>query len=149
MNDKTLRSKLIRLAHANPAVRKDLLPLLTKQAAEGLSLKKQYEEVERAYAKTVFAELTKRFQDMGQTVFRPIAPHARWEIRRRHSFADVFVLVEQDGYRDRLTYSLRVTRDEGRPLVDKDIYDWIMVSPEQMAEEIAAKVQAVCLKADI
>lgn len=29
----TLRSKLIRLAHANPSMRDDLLPLLTKQAA--------------------------------------------------------------------------------------------------------------------
>jgi len=33
MNDKQLRSKLIRLAHANPKLRADLLPLLTKQAA--------------------------------------------------------------------------------------------------------------------
>lgn len=35
MNDMNLRTKLIRLAHANPAVRKEVLPLLTKQAIEG------------------------------------------------------------------------------------------------------------------
>lgn len=34
-----LRSKLIRLAHAKPELRKDLLPLLAKSAASGIDLK--------------------------------------------------------------------------------------------------------------
>lgn len=36
MKDKQLRAKLIRLAHANPPLRKDLLPLLTKRAADSM-----------------------------------------------------------------------------------------------------------------
>ncbi len=35
MSDETLRSKLIRLAHENPNLRPDLLPLLSKQGSEG------------------------------------------------------------------------------------------------------------------
>ena len=36
MSDKSLRSKIIRLAHAKPELRKDLLPLLTKKAGDDI-----------------------------------------------------------------------------------------------------------------
>lgn len=38
MSDKTLRSRIIRLAHARPELRSDLLPLLTKRAGRGRTL---------------------------------------------------------------------------------------------------------------
>lgn len=38
MNEKELRSKLIRLAHAKPEIRKDLLPVLRKHAARKINV---------------------------------------------------------------------------------------------------------------
>ncbi len=45
----TLRSKLIKLAHSNPEVRKDLLPLLKREASSvnGMDPAKTYAELQR------------------------------------------------------------------------------------------------------
>jgi len=53
MNDKHLRSKLIRLAHQNPKMRADILPLLvkTKQAAAAVNPAKD----ENKFVKTLMA----------------------------------------------------------------------------------------------
>lgn len=60
MSDNNLRNKLIRIAHANPELRKDLLPLIQKKALDdgflGKSqLKKHQHELYKAVEKTIQA----------------------------------------------------------------------------------------------
>ena len=44
MSDKSLRNKIIRLAHANPELRKDLLPLLNNKKANQKFVGETYQE---------------------------------------------------------------------------------------------------------
>ena len=62
MNDKQLRSKLIRLAHAKPELRADLLPLLAPQAKQAADDPKSLlqEDSDKYFAKYVVPLITKK-----------------------------------------------------------------------------------------